>query len=266
MVRIRCTNCGGTIRVTREHASRSGRCPHCGATLIVPIAEILALDGRVCSKCGETLRVADVIHIHWGRLLCDVCFAEVLAEEGEKFERSVARQIRSAVFDMRETARSALRRHAELECDAKLAQVLLRAGLLDPTTLRGVMASQRKNGKSLVAAVVDAEIASDRAIGAALAKETKLPFSTAKCQYVDRGVRESLPISVMTNYELVPLTRSADTITVAMVNPLDEEAIEEVERLTGLRVSPVICTLGSYRKTLARYFGVEETEGGGGGD
>ena len=252
--------------MTREHASRSGRCPHCGATLIVPIAEILALDGRVCSKCGKALKVADVIHIHWGRLLCDACFAKAVAEAGKKFERSAACHTRSAVFDMRETARSASRRHTELECEVKLAEVLLRAGLLDPATLRGVTASQRKSGKSFVAAVVDADIASGRAIGAALAKETKLPFSTAKCQYVDRGVRQSLPISVMINYELVPLTRSADTITVAMVNPLDEEAIEEVERLTGLRVSPVICTLGSYRKTLARYFGVEETEGGGGGD
>jgi len=251
--------------VSRSDAGRAGRCPHCGANMVVPIGEVLSLDGRVCSRCGETLHVADVIHIHWGRLLCDVCFAEVLAEESEKAERR-EQGAKTAVFDVLETPRSALRRHAELECDAKLADVLIRAGLVDATTLRAVVTAQRNTGKSLAAVLVDSQILSDHDIGDALAKETKLPFSTAKCQYVDRGVREMLPLSVMTNYELVPLTRSADTITVAMVNPLDEEAFEEVERLTGLRVSPVVCTLSSFRRTMARYFGVEEGPGGGGGD
>lgn len=265
MVRIRCFECGGTIRVEKGYAGRSGRCPHCGANIVIPPDQILALDGRVCANCGVTLYVAETIHIHWGRLLCDFCYAEVLAEQEEKADRS-SQHTKTAVFNPGETARSALRRHAELECDIKLAQLLMRSGLMDPNTLRALSATQRRTGKSLVSVLVDSNILSEKEIGSAIAKETKLPFSTAKCQYVDRGVRELLPLSVMTNYELVPLTRSADTVTIAMVNPLDEEALEEVERLTGLRVSPVICTLSGYRRTMARYFGVEENSSGGGGD
>jgi len=260
MLKLRCPECGGKLRVPEEAAGRQGRCPHCGAQVSIPPAGVLMLEGMECERCGATLSVSETIHVHRGHVYCAACFAEVTMEEDA--ERTPARR-RAVEFKTQrilledEDARVALRRHAELEADKALGSLLLSQRVVGHEDLLRAQRTVRETGRSLVSVLVSLGLADEKAIGSAVARTTGIPFSTAAVQYVDRGVKELLPLSMMATFEMVPLSRSVDTVTVAMVNPLDEEAGSEIEHMTGLRVHPVICTLSSLRNTLRRYFGAE---------
>jgi hypothetical protein len=259
------------VRVQEVYAGKAGRCPHCGKKLRVPPLPVFELEGVECEGCGETLSVSETLHIIKGHIYCANCFAnqqpelanvkstsskeqptkqfffEEVADQKGAETQAADKSASSAI-----NARASIRKRVTLECDKRLASAI--QSLISREQYIRVLSVQRETGESVVSAIVNLGIAEEKDIGNALSKATGLPFSTAKVLYVDKGVIGLLPVTLLKSYELIPLSRSVDTITVAMVNPLDNEAIEEIENLTNLRANIIICTLSGFRQTLSRYF------------
>lgn len=254
-IKIKCFSCGESIRVPEEYASRKGRCPHCGCPLSVPPSAVFALNGVCCEGCGLQLSVSETLHIVGGHIYCSDCSAEKLSHREETHYGQKPDAVKVVRNRRERDARSEVRRRVELECEKRLVQVLIAGNLLTQRQYSRARAVQKERGESLVSILTTLGFVDEMEIASAISKETELPFSTARVQYVDAGVKGLLPLELMRNYEILPLSRSVDTITLAMVNPFDGEAVEEVERLTGLRVNPLICTLSSFRRTFERYFG-----------
>ena len=256
-LKIYCHGCGSAVRVPVSWAGKEGRCPHCGAHIRVPSAALFALEGVECDGCGQPLSLSEVIHVYRFHVYCEECYEEVLASE-TRDEGYGRREAKTRYFvPAGDDARATLRQHVELAADKELSAALVAQRLITQQTAQAIRSQVAESGKSFLFTLIASGLVSEKEIGSALARHTGLPFSTASLQYVDKGVKELLPTNLLLTYELLPLSRSLDTVTVAMTNPLDAEAKEEITRLTGLSVNVVICTYSSYRNTLRRYFGVD---------
>jgi len=90
-----------------------------------------------------------------------------------------------------------------------------------------------------------------------------VPWIAAECCTVPREVAELLSESFCREHVVVPISRARDFLTVACANPLAEEVIEEVGRITGLRVRTVLCSAEPLKKLIgAAYRGPEEEKTG----
>ncbi|MCX7703663.1 MAG: hypothetical protein N2234_06140 [Planctomycetota bacterium] len=267
-IKVKCISCKRKVLVQESQAGRWGRCPHCSEKMRVPPLVLFEMEGVECERCKEKLSVGETLHIVGGHIYCATCFSggaieyEDLACKEEattkRFEAESGMEEQEGDRKRRVSAdgggRASIRRRVVLDCEKSLASLLQSQNLLSKEQYSRARTVQRETGEGLISILVNLGYCEEQEIGNALSKAKNLPFSTAKTLYVDRGVIDLLPTALLESYELIPLSRSIDTITVAMVNPLDNEAVEEIEHLTGLRGNIIICTLSGFRQTFSRYF------------
>jgi len=160
-IRVRCEHCGELVRLPEEFASRRGRCPYCGGSFKVPPASVFALDGVECEECGVRLSVSQTLHIVGGRIYCSDCFAEKASQQ----EPEPLQEVEPEVIP-EEPVRSEMRERASLECEKRLANLLLTSNLLTKRQYDRVVALQRRSGESLVSALLSLGVADDADVAA----------------------------------------------------------------------------------------------------
>ena len=92
-------------------------------------------------------------------------------------------------------------------------------------------------------------------LAAELVRQTKLPY--IKLDAVSpfpKDALERLPRSIARENGLVPVDMAGDVLSVAMVDPRDQAAIDAVRAATGLRVRPFICTRSDLEWALAEWY------------
>jgi len=72
---------------------------------------------------------------------------------------------------------------------------------------------------------------------------------------IPRQVIELVPAEFAIRHELLPIDKMASRLTVGMVCPLDEQTITELEDMTGLRVRPLLVSMGDLHVALRNYYG-----------
>ena len=121
------------------------------------------------------------------------------------------------------------------ESGRKVAQTLLKAGLIQPDFLKKAEMQQKKAGRRLteilVSLGVDAEV-----IRQALALRLKLPEAVLKDCKLEPDVVELIPESWVQKHGIIPLERVENTLTLGMVDPFDIEIVKDIRFKTGLYV------------------------------
>jgi type II secretory ATPase GspE/PulE/Tfp pilus assembly ATPase PilB-like protein len=74
---------------------------------------------------------------------------------------------------------------------------------------------------------------------------------------VDPALLALIPKRVADLYQLVPVSRTDQTLTVAMTNPNDLVALDELRQLTGLRVQPIHVTTEEFQRALVRFYAAQ---------
>ena len=138
---------------------------------------------------------------------------------------------------------------------AKLGEVLVRIGVIGAeqlaTALKQTDADQKNLGQVLVAMGFATEDQILKAVGMRLG----IPYFLTFEGMLEPDAAKLVPESVARRCLAVPVFRSEDSITLGMVNPVDLEAIDEIARLTGLRVQPVMTTLANLFKSFSEAYG-----------
>src|SRR6266705_1030449 len=71
---------------------------------------------------------------------------------------------------------------------------------------------------------------------------------------VEMNVLQLLPGGIARRYDLLPIQRDGDSLTVAMADPVNVHAIDHVTFITGLRVLPVVAAQGAIREAIEKYY------------
>jgi type IV pilus assembly protein PilB len=138
-----------------------------------------------------------------------------------------------------------------------LEDLLLEEGLVDDVGLRHARRHARKHGVSLARAVVEGGL-SDEALAEAVARRLQLTRVELADEPVDDDALREVPFELAEARRLLPLsidrTGRRRTIRVAMADPLDLDAVEEIEMSTGCQLEPVVARAGELADAAGRHY------------
>ena len=138
---------------------------------------------------------------------------------------------------------------------AKLGEILVRENLISPQHLREALDYQREHGGRLGFNLVKLGLISDDMITAVLSRQYGIPSVNLDLFKIDPAVLSLIPQEVAQKHSVLPLSRVGATLTLAMVDPTNVFAMDDVKFMTGLNVEPVVVAEGSVQQAIALYYG-----------
>src|ERR671927_410975 len=141
------------------------------------------------------------------------------------------------------------------QMSAKLGEILVRENLISPQHLREALDYQREHGGRLGFTLVKLGLVSDDTITAVLSRQYGIPSVNLELFDIDESVIRLIPQEVAQKYSVLPLSRVGATLTLAMVDPTNVFAMDDIKFMTGLNVEPVVVAEGSVQQAIAKYYG-----------
>src|SRR5204862_3297698 len=137
---------------------------------------------------------------------------------------------------------------------AKLGEILVRENLISPQHLRQALDYQREHGGRLGFNLVKLGFVSDDTITAILSRQYGIPSVNLELFNIDDSVLRLIPQEVAQKYSVLPLSRVGATLTLAMVDPTNVFAMDDIKFMTGLNVEPVVVAEASVQAAVAKYY------------
>jgi type IV pilus assembly protein PilB len=137
---------------------------------------------------------------------------------------------------------------------AKLGEILVRENLISPQNLREALDYQREHGGRLGYNLVKLGLVSDDMITAVLSRQYGIPSVNLELFQIDESVLRLIPQEVAQKYSVLPLSRVGATLTLAMVDPTNVFAMDDIKFMTGLNVEPVVVAEVSIQHAISRYY------------
>lgn len=141
----------------------------------------------------------------------------------------------------------------------KIGEMLLEQGSIDKYQLKAALNRQERWGKKLGETLVEMGFISDEVLLKILSKVLNMPSIRPEKFEVSKGVLSLIPKDVCTRLLIVPLAiktiNSKKRLVVAMADPTNYAAIDEIQFLTNLKVLPMVCTSASFEAAMIKYYG-----------
>lgn len=136
-----------------------------------------------------------------------------------------------------------------------LGQLLLEEGLITPEQLNTALAMQKADGGFLGRILVKQGFLSQEAVASALVKQCKIPHLSLLDYQIGPEVAGILPEETCRKYHLLPIDKLGRILTVAMVDPLDLEALQAIREVCPeLRIKPILCNWEHYALVADKMF------------
>jgi type IV pilus assembly protein PilB len=124
----------------------------------------------------------------------------------------------------------------------RLGELLVREKLISLQQLRQAQEEQRKSGTNLGNALAKLGYISDERITSFLSAQYRVPAINLDEYALDPEVVKLVPKEICQKHRIVPLSRSGTALVVAMADPTNLTAMDDVKFLTGLTVEPVVAS------------------------
>ncbi|HEY8228789.1 MAG TPA: type IV-A pilus assembly ATPase PilB [Pyrinomonadaceae bacterium] len=141
---------------------------------------------------------------------------------------------------------------------AKLGEILVRENLISAQHLREALDYQREHGGRLSFNLVKLGLVSDDVVTAVLSKQYGIPSVNLDLFHIDESVLRLIPPEVVHKHAVLPLSKVGATLTLAMVDPTNVFAIDDVKFMTGLNVEPVVVAEASIQHAIGKYYGASK--------
>ncbi|MBA3321600.1 MAG: type IV-A pilus assembly ATPase PilB [Pyrinomonadaceae bacterium] len=138
---------------------------------------------------------------------------------------------------------------------AKLGEILVRENLLTAPQLREALDHQREHGGRLGYNLVKLGLISDEMVTAVLARQYGVPSVNLDFFDIEPAVLRLIPREVAEKYSVLPISRAGATLTLAMVDPTNVFAMDDIKFMTGLNIEPVVVSEGGVREAIEQYYG-----------
>lgn len=139
----------------------------------------------------------------------------------------------------------------------RLGDLLVNSGVITDEQLMSALDLQKGTGRKLGEVLVDEGIASDEAITRALSSQLGIEMIDLRNISIPEEILELVPSSVLKKNKMIPFEYgdNLNVIRVAMVDPMDMNAQDDISIITNLQVEPVAATNRSVMLALDRYYG-----------
>lgn len=147
-----------------------------------------------------------------------------------------------------------------------IGEILIEEGFLDPKSLEEALKIQKKEGGLIGEILIRRGWISEEELAIGLCKQLSLPFIRLANYDVNPHAVKLVPKEMAARYLFFPFELDQDTLSLAMADPVDLAAIEEVEKKVPLRVQVFLAPLSEIKQAIASYYkGYKESIPQGGG-
>jgi type IV pilus assembly protein PilB len=150
---------------------------------------------------------------------------------------------------------------AKVAQEIRLGDLFVREGLISQEQLKEGLAEAKATGHRIGYALVHLGFVAEEELTRMLSKQYRVPAVDLDKFNVDSKIIKLIAADVAQKHLVLPLRRVGRTLTVAMTNPTDFSAIDDLKFITKLDIEPVIVGEYTLRKHLENYYGAfEETQ------
>ena len=138
--------------------------------------------------------------------------------------------------------------------DERLGTYLVNSGLLTEDQLRDAIKEKLDTGQRLISVLNARRYVSETKLLAQLSNLYRMEVIDLEYVIPDQKTLDRIPAEKAYHYEVLPLDMKGRYLTVAMVDPTDINAIEDLRFITGKEINPVLASESSIRDALDRYY------------
>ncbi|MBN2377533.1 MAG: Flp pilus assembly complex ATPase component TadA [Sedimentisphaerales bacterium] len=139
----------------------------------------------------------------------------------------------------------------------KLGQMLVQAGHLSEDQLQQALGWQKKSRLKLGELLVEKKLVDSSAVLDSLSESLGLPAVKLRPGMIDPQVVDTIEKEIAEQNLVIPLFKVEESLTVAMAEPQSLLVIDDLERITQLRVQPVIALAGNIEEYIKKYYAQE---------
>ena len=138
--------------------------------------------------------------------------------------------------------------------DQRLGQLLIRAGLINDIQLQKALDEQKIAGGLLGSNLVKLGFIGENALLGFLSKQYRVPTLDISKVKIVPEILDLIPFDVIQKHQVLPVSRTGRILVLAMTDPSNVFAIDDVKFLTGYKIDVVIATEESIKAAIAQYF------------
>ena len=136
----------------------------------------------------------------------------------------------------------------------QLGELLIERGMINEQQLTKALTVQKDKGGLIGEILVELGFAKEEDIAQALTAQYGFPYLPLSNYDINSEIVNIVPGRVARQYLLVPIDKIGNNLTLAMSNPLNVQAIEDVELLSGCSVQTFVSTSSDIKKAIEKYY------------
>jgi type IV pilus assembly protein PilB len=136
----------------------------------------------------------------------------------------------------------------------RIGELLLKEKRITPEQLQQALNHQKANGGKLGFNLVQMGFVKDEEITALLSKQYGVPSINLTQFEIDAAVIKLIPGDTALKYQIVPLSRAGATLTIAMTDPTNVFAMDDIKFMTGYNVEPVVASETAVIEAIQKYY------------
>jgi type IV pilus assembly protein PilB len=136
----------------------------------------------------------------------------------------------------------------------RIGELLLKEKLITPEQLQQALTQQKSNGGKLGYNLVKMGFVKDEQITALLSKQYGVPSINLAQFKIDPTIVKLVPTETARKYQIIPLSRSGSTLTIAMTDPTNVFAMDDIKFMTGYTVEPVVASEIAITDAVEKYY------------
>ena len=142
---------------------------------------------------------------------------------------------------------------------SRLGEILIKESLITSEQLRQALEHQKSSGGRLGTCLMKLGFISEDEITGVLSRQYGVPSINLKFYEVDASVIKLIPQDTAVRYQIVPLSRVGSTLTIAMTDPTNVFAMDDIKFMTGFNVEPVVASETAIAEAISKFYGEAET-------
>ncbi|HEX9724683.1 MAG TPA: ATPase, T2SS/T4P/T4SS family, partial [Vicinamibacteria bacterium] len=137
----------------------------------------------------------------------------------------------------------------------KLGELLVKENLISPQQLQEALTYQKQHGGKLGYNLVKLGFVKDEEITGLLSRQYGVPAINLARFEIDPSVIKLVPAETAQKYQIIPLSRAGANLTIAMVDPTNVFAMDDIKFMTGYNVEPVVASETAIMDSIDKYYG-----------
>jgi type IV pilus assembly protein PilB len=143
----------------------------------------------------------------------------------------------------------------------RIGELLLKEKRITPAQLQEALSYQKTNGGKLGFNLVKLGFVKDEEITALLSKQYGVPSINLAQFDIDASIIKLIPSETAHKYQIVPLSRAGATLTIAMTDPTNVFAMDDIKFMTGYNVEPVVASETAVMAAIQKYYSAPAVRG-----